>query len=244
MDDSVREGGDRHDVNASTMTGDDFTQSVEMHARANLQGRAARRELLDGFELHPVGVVIREGVDQRTWYEFGKLLQRVDYAWNWIVADWLAFGDHKYGDQVYRSAARLFGKSPRSWEDYAYIARNVRFSERSEILPMLTHKPIARFHDDRELQRKLLGIAEEHSLSKSVFEKVIRLYLDGKSYYHLLPANVTPLVRAQWRADKERQRVKKRVLAGDRDDWLKYAREQAEGWQQLVAELMVHLRGA
>src|SRR5690606_20436105 len=61
----------------------------------------------------------------------------------WVVADWLAFGDHKYGDGVYATASRLFGKSARTWEDYAYIARNVRFSERSEVLPVLVHKPVA-----------------------------------------------------------------------------------------------------
>src|SRR5690606_21092370 len=98
--------------------------------------------LIEGFKLHAVGLEIEHWVDQRTWYEFGKWLHQIDYAWEWMVADWLAFGDHKYGDQVYRLASRLFGKSERTWEDYAYIARNVRFSERSEILPTLLHKPV------------------------------------------------------------------------------------------------------
>src|SRR5690606_38221668 len=148
------------------------------------------KPLIEGFKWHRVGLEIDEWVDQRTWYEFGKLLQQVDYAWEWMVADWLAFGDHRYGDQVYASAARLFGKAARTWEDYAYVARNVRISERSEILPVMTHKAVARFADDPELQRSLLAIAEQHGLSKAVFESVIELAVAGKSYQHLLPSHL------------------------------------------------------
>ena len=147
------------------MTEANINGGVGTLIRAKPQGRPVRKELLEGFKLHPVGVEIRDWVDQRTWFEFGKLLQRIEYAWQWIVADWLAFGDHKYGDQVYQSATRLFGKSPRSWEDYAYIARNVQISERSEFLPVLTHKPVVRFDGNRKLQRTLLVVAEEHGIS-------------------------------------------------------------------------------
>jgi|GEM_PF-2792053 hypothetical protein len=193
--------------------------------------------VLKGFRLHAVGVEIEDWVDQRTWYEFGQLLQQVDHAWEWMVADWLAFGDHKYGDQVYATASRLFGKSARTWEDYAYIARNVRTSERSEILPLLLHKPVARFSDDPELQRRLLGIAEQFGLSKVIFEAVIELHLEGKAFDHLLPSQLTPIARARMRADKDRERIRKRALADGGAEWLEYAREQAEGWARLVKEL-------
>ncbi|HEX6996382.1 MAG TPA: hypothetical protein VF339_19785 [Gammaproteobacteria bacterium] len=216
--------------------------SVERGTLTVIQGstksrQARNRPILQGFKLHAVGVEIEEWVDQRTWYEFGKLLQQMDYAWEWVVADWLAFGDHKYGDHVYTTASRLFGKSARTWEDYAYIARNVRSSERSEILPVLLHKPVARFGDDPEMQRRLLGIAEQHGLSKAIFEAVIELYLAGKPYDHLLPSELTPVARARMRADKDRERVRKRALTAGGTEWLEYARDQAEGWAQLVREL-------
>ena len=198
---------------------------------------APRAELIAGFKLGHAGVEIADWVDQRTWYEFGKLLQKVDYAWEWVVADWLAFGDRKYGDHAYQAAATLFGKSSRTWEDYAYIARNVRMSERSETLPVLSHKPVARFDDDPALQRKLLAIAEEHRLSKATLEAVIELYLKREDYQHLLPAEMTAATRARLRASKERDRVRKRVLSENGGDWLQYAREQAEGWGRLVEEL-------
>ncbi|SRR5690606_9155362 len=208
------------------------------------QGRPARnRPILRGFTLHAVGVEIEDWVDQRTWYEFGKLLQQMDYAWEWVVADWLAFGDHKYGDGVYATASRLFGKSARTWEDYAYIARNVRFSERSEVLPVLVHKPVARFGDDPDLQRRLLGIAEQYGLSKAIFEAVIDLYLAGKPYDHLLPSQLTPVARARLRAEKDRERVRKRALTTGGTEWFEYAQEQADGWARLVQELAEVQRG-
>ena len=201
------------------------------------QVRPRSKPLIEGFKLYSTGLGIEEWVDQRTWYEFGKLLQQVDYAWEWTAADWLAFGDRKYGDRAYQLAARLLGKAARTWEDYAYIARNVKLSERSEILPVQTHKPVARFSDDPTLQRKLLGIAEQHGLSKSLFEMVIELYLERKPFEHLLPSRITPLSRARLRADKERERIRKRVQTAGGNEWLGYAREQADAWTSLVKEL-------
>ena len=133
--------------------------SMKMLREPADQTRARGKPLIEGFKVHRVGLEIEDWVDERTWYEFGKLLQQMDYAWEWMVADWLAFGDHKYGDKVYAAASRIFGKAARTWEDYAYIARNVKISERSEILPVLTHKPVARFANDTKLQRTLLGLA-------------------------------------------------------------------------------------
>lgn len=199
--------------------------------------KCSRSPLLAGFDVHRVGVTIDAGIDQRTWYEFGKLLQVVDYARDWIIADWLVFGEHQYGDKIYESAARLLGKSPRTWEDYAYIARNVRISERSEILPALVHRPVARFSDDPRLQRELIELAEENSLSKATFELVIELYLAKKPYKHLLGKTTTPIDRARYRAEKERKRVLRRARRHDGKLWLAYAREQAEAWRLVLKEL-------
>lgn len=199
--------------------------------------RRQRKPLIDGFRIHRVGVEIDSRIEQRTWYEFGKLIQTADYARDWVISDWLAFGEHRYGDKIYQLASRLLGKSPRTWEDYAYVARNVRTSERSEILPTLVHRPVARFSDDPALQRKLIAIAEQHALSKATFETVIELYLQGKRYEHVLPQHVTPVERARVRAQKERERVIVRARKADTAAWVAYAREQAEGWSRVLEEL-------
>lgn len=195
------------------------------------------RSPVEGVNLHRVGLEIEDWVDQRRWYALGKLLQQVDYAWEWMVADWLAFGGHRYGDKVYQSATRLFGKAPRTWEDYAYVARNLRISERSEILPLLVHKPVARFGDTPALQRELLAIAEQHRLGKFAFEAVIDLYVQRKSYAHVLPSETTPLSRSRLRASRERDGVRKRALAEGGAEWLEYALEQVEAWRHLTEEL-------
>jgi hypothetical protein len=211
--------------------------SMKMLRQPTASTKARGKPLIEGFQVHRVGLEIEDWVEERTWYEFGKLLQQMDYAWEWMVADWLAFGDHKYGDKVYTSASRIFGKASRTWEDYAYIARNVKISERSEILPVLTHKPVARFADDTKLQRTLLGLAEQYGLSKATFEAVIDAYLKDKSYKQLLPAQLTPVTRARLRAEKERNSVRRKALREGAGEWLDFARAQAAGWQELVREL-------
>lgn len=212
-------------------------QVLEVLQGRDRRARSRRKPLIDGFEILRAGLRIDSSVDQRTWFEFGKLLQKVDYAWEWLVADWLVFGDHKYGDHIYKLAARLLGKASRTWEDYAYIARNVRISERSEILPVLSHKPVARFAKDPDLQRKLIAIGEQHGLSKSVFESVINLYIANKSYKHLLSTTISPLTRASLRAEKERDRIRRRALGDGGAQWAGFARAQADAWAGLVREL-------
>jgi hypothetical protein len=232
---------------AATPRPEVLRMSVERYRELAVIGNAAmlrrRKTLIDGFHLHRVGVDIEADVDRRSWYEFGKLLQQIDYARDWVIADWLAYGEHRYGDKIYESATRLLGKSPRTWEDYAYIARNVRISERSETLPALVHKPVARFSDDVSLQSALLAIAERHSLSKAVFESVIELYVDGKPYEHLLPERITPLERARLRADKERERVLKRARRKTGAAWVNYVREQVKAWRRVLKELEGSRRG-
>ena len=86
--------------------------------------KRARKPLIEGFRVHRVGVEIEAGVNQRTWYEFGKLLQQTEYAREWIIADWLAFGEHRYGDKIYQSAARLFGPPDRTSASTPWSARS------------------------------------------------------------------------------------------------------------------------
>jgi hypothetical protein len=227
-----------HDQNSEKlrMSADPSSMKV-LRSQPPGQTKQRGKPLIEGFKVHRVGLEIEDWVDERTWYEFGKLLQQMDYAWEWMVADWLAFGDHKYGDKVYAAASRIFGKAARTWEDYAYIARNVKISERSEILPVLTHKPVARFGNDIKLQRTLLGLAEQYGLSKATFEAVIDAYLKDKPYNNLLPAQLTPVRRARMRAEKERDSVRRKALKEETGEWRDFARAQAAGWQELVREL-------
>jgi hypothetical protein len=195
---------------------------------------AIRENFVNGFHIEGAGLSIAEWVDKETWEQFGFFLKHVRVVWDWFVADWLAFGNHRYGDKVYDYAAELFGKAPRTWEDYAYIARNVRFSERSENLPPLLHKPVAAYNDNPDLQRELIQLAETHKLSKELFEVIIPLYLDGKSYSHLLPSQITPIERANIKEDKHRLSILKRAKGKTKKQWLAYAQKQAEEWAKVA----------
>lgn len=196
-----------------------------------------RENLVRGFHIADKGLYIADWVDEETWKQFGILMGVVRVSWEWVIADWLAFGNHKYGDKAYQTAAELFGKSPRTWEDYAYIARNVQFSERSENLPPLVHKPVATFNDEPELQRELIQLAETHKLSKELFEAIIPLYLEDRPYSHLLPNKITPIERANLKEDKHRASILKRAKGKAKKQWLSYARKQAEEWAKVAGEI-------
>ncbi|MDD9907526.1 MAG: hypothetical protein OXT06_28450, partial [Rhodospirillaceae bacterium] len=93
------------------------------------------------------------------------------------------------------------------------------------------------FSDKPALQRKLIVLAEEHGLSKRIFELVIELHLAKKPYAHLLNESISPVERARLKAQKERQRVLKNGRRDDGDVWIQYAREQESAWRDLTKEL-------
>lgn len=194
-----------------------------------------KQNLIAGFTFGDNYLEVEDWVDETTWVAFGQMLQKVPTKWRWYVADWLAFGNHNYGDEAYKQAADILGGSQKTWEDYAYIGRNVQFSERSEILPFIHHKHIAPY--DTNLQRNLIAIAEQHKLSEELFKAIIPLYIAGDNYTHLLPGTITPIARARLKSDKQRNSILNKAKGKRRAEWLTFAQQEAAKWAELASTI-------
>lgn len=193
--------------------------------------------LWGGFKLSHKGLSIDEQVDENDWLQFGEALAKIQISWDWMVADWLAYGNYNYGDKVYEKASALFGKSDRTWEDYTYVARNVQFSERSENLPFMHHKVVAPYADTPNIQKELLNLAETHRLSYRHFSVIIPVYLAGDDWSHLLPTKSTALDKQVRIAEEQRQKIMKKIRGKQSKIWIEFARQEAARWQSLIQEI-------
>lgn len=189
----------------------------------------------DNFKMHSMGVEILGEVPETVWENFGHMLNKMQNSIMWIIADWLAYGNKSYGDKVYERASEILGKSPATWEDYAYIARHVKFLERSKNLSLKHHKFVATYEPD--VQSELLALAEEHSLSTRSFETIIPIYLDGRDWRLLLPEKLGAIGKAKIKFENERMKIREKVGKKNGDEWIAFAKEQAKEWQRLVDEL-------
>lgn len=120
-----------------------------------------RNQIISGFQLHSTGLEMAEWVSEDLWYEFGKVLKTFISSTQWIIGDWLAHGDFRYGDKIYERASKLLGYEPRTLEHYAYVARQI--TVRTENLTFAHHALVAAKHEDE--QRKWLEKAAKNGWS-------------------------------------------------------------------------------
>lgn len=86
------------------------------------------------FTATPHGLIVDEGkeIPYEIWAEYGKGLQRVEGAIQWVIGDWLRFGEFKYGEK-YAQATEVWPESELStlknyqWCANAYPTLDERF---------------------------------------------------------------------------------------------------------------------
>lgn len=122
------------------------------------------------LEATPTGLIIHGNLPFEIWAEYGKGLRRVEGAIQWILGDWLAFGDAKYGER-YTQALSL-------WPDSSYTALSnykvtaERVSKRLETLSWSHHFEVR--HLEAPEQTKWLEEAERTGMSVRELRDALR----------------------------------------------------------------------
>src|SRR3990172_3948456 len=74
------------------------------------------------FELTPVGVQIDEDTTEEQWNDLGGALFRMDSAMQWLIGDWLRFGERKY-KKTYKEIAKRTGYDENSLYQFVWVCR-------------------------------------------------------------------------------------------------------------------------
>lgn len=90
--------------------------------------------------LTPVGWEAPERLTYEEWEETGHALNRLDTAVKWARGDWLAYGEHKWGEKY---AQAVDNAEAANMLDECYVSRSVEFSYRYENLSWTHHKAVA-----------------------------------------------------------------------------------------------------
>lgn len=115
------------------------------------------------------GLDIQAELTFEEWQALGIELAPVAKSIGFIIGDWINYGDGRYG-QKYADALKLTGLSLATLQEYAYVARRVETSVRTEVLDFTHHKVVAKVKDP-EAQRKWLDTAVKENLSVARLRK-------------------------------------------------------------------------
>lgn len=88
-------------------------------------------------------------LDEENWKQLGRVLFRFDKSIQWLIGDWLLYGENnKWGETA--KIADQMGYEVKTLYDYKYVAQNVNFSVRTENLSFGHHKLVSKLDPEEQ----------------------------------------------------------------------------------------------
>jgi hypothetical protein len=128
-------------------------------------------------ELEKAGAVVNNGLElppdlpYDRYEAIGNLLGHAHNMVEWLIADWLAYGEHTYG-QKYAQASLIVNRSENTLQNYNSLATRVPPSLRRPMVSFSTHMEVKGL-PAREI-RRVLKRAEDERLSKLEVRQLVR----------------------------------------------------------------------
>lgn len=119
---------------------------------------STENKLSKSFVLTPVGLVVEGSPSITEWLHFGEAIRRYTEAIQWCIGDWLNYGERAYGD-MYTQALEATDYEYGTLANFAWTAKHIEFSLRSENLTFSHHKEVAPLMPDE--QEYWLKLAEK-----------------------------------------------------------------------------------
>lgn len=114
-------------------------------------------------ELLPEGYVLPQGLTYDEWAAEGPTLVRMAQSAMWWVGDWLAYGEHHFGEK-YVQAVEATGLALSTLKNAQWVADRIPPSERVESVPFSHHRAVASL--DPKPRAELLAKVVEDGLSE------------------------------------------------------------------------------
>lgn len=129
------------------------------------------------FTLSPVGVELPENTTQEEYAALGHVLLQLQSSTQWLIGDWLAFGEDREWGKTYADVAQHFGYEIETLYTYASVCRAVQTSMRVEVLSFAHHRAVVSL--PLEQQREWLQKAIDHKWSSKQLRAEMRAALSA-----------------------------------------------------------------
>jgi len=112
------------------------------------------------------------GLDIGEWAEVGRRLGSVGRNIQWLIGDWIAYGNERFGER-YSRAANITGYDTQTLMNMVYVATHFPASRRRENLSWSHHEALAAL--DHEEQERWLDQVDRHRWSVSDLRTMLRM---------------------------------------------------------------------
>ncbi|MDX2078696.1 MAG: hypothetical protein SFZ02_19850 [bacterium] len=94
---------------------------------------------IGNFRVLATGLQIADGVDVEEWQAFGQHIRMMETSIQWIIGDWLAYGERVYG-KTYQEVAELTGYTYETLRNLVWVVRQFDLSSRNDKLSFGHHQ--------------------------------------------------------------------------------------------------------
>lgn len=159
---------------------------------------APSSDLNETFVLTPRGLQINGTPTFAEWAAYGQTLWDMRSAIQWAIADWIAYGEHAYGDK-YTQAMEETKISYRTLANYVWVATKFPVSRRRENLSFAHHQELAAVIDPA-IQDEILDRAATEKLGRDTVRELAKPFKPVRPERIQPHKPVTPLPAEQPRA--------------------------------------------
>lgn len=176
--------GEESPPSLADLTGSMLSNNDELQRIIELEERIAELEEMDPenaivvrqdglskhykkFELRDTQLVIPDETNETDWVEIGILLMRMQGTIQWLLGDWLVYGQSNNWENGsgYARMKELFGYEIESLWSYASVCRKVPALTRVKELSFSHHRAVTKFADNPEKQQAWLERAHDENWS-------------------------------------------------------------------------------
>lgn len=158
------------------------------------------------FTLSPVGVDLPGNTTEEEYAALGHVLLQLQSSTQWLIGDWLAFGEDRKWGETYSDVAQHFGYEVETLYTYASVCRAVKTSMRVEVLSFAHHRAVVSLPPEQ--QRAWLQTAVERKWSSKRLRAEIRAALNAPtqqpSRFEMWHNSLDKLARKATTADERR----------------------------------------
>lgn len=105
----------------------------------------ARWPLADGpFEAGALGLVIQSAPTVDEWLAYGARIRKVDKAIQWVIGDWLNYGEAAYGEAYSQAFTMWPDVDYGRLRDYKWVSKAIPMSFRNDNLSWTHHRIVAK----------------------------------------------------------------------------------------------------
>ena len=119
-----------------------------------------------------LGLVVTGNPTVKEWGDFGSQIKAVEGAIQWLIGDWLNYGELHYGEK-YKEAIEKTGYDYGTLRDEKWIAGRFEVSRRHDNIPWGHHREVAGVRPD-DVADALLDQAAENNWSQKELRKAVR----------------------------------------------------------------------